>query len=292
MRTDPRLPAGFVHRRAGRRTVYVRRDVEEPVASLGFLCGKTAAEPVMRVRGRAAHPVYNLPGTRTRVVWKRCRRGGLVEPLLGDLHRGAGRFLREVDLTEEARRLGVGVAEILALAVEDAAGGWKRVELLSRLVEDARDLASLLGDPTILPALRRSILRASAAELRRFHGSGLLHGDLNLGNLLCRLGEREVRVTLIDLDPGPERFRRLGATPQGNLLRLFRSYRKGARQGRWRLPATDLCSFIDEYFRGDRTAARAFWRAGSRRLRLAQLGAPLRRPNRRAHQQAEGEPGP
>ena len=201
-------------------------------------------------------------------------------PLLGDRHLGVKRFLSELEMGRRAKQQGIAVAETLALAIEGSRGGWKRVEMLTRLVSGARDLEQALLDSLDGQPLQR-LLRAVADELRRFHGLGFVHGDLNLKNILWHSDPTDpaqaCAVTLIDLDPGSltvwaSAFKPLTASPEKNLLRLFRSYVKGELRGRWQLRAVDLYRFLHCYFWGDRSSTRAFWmRAGKRRASWSRL---------------------
>ncbi len=261
------IPTGYCMRQVGSRTVVLRQDLEAQLTRLGFPEGAPRVEPETRLGGRVPHPVYALPGSGLRVLWKRCRRGGWVEPILGERHWNTARFWKELHITAAAHAQGLPVAEVLGLAIEPLGKGWKRVELISPLVEGARDLAAGLTE--LEPRRRRAVLRQCAGVLSEFHSAGFLHGDLNVKNLLWRVASDDsVVVTLIDLDQGPLRFPGNARSPLGNLLRLHRSYLKGERAGRWRLPSSDLYAFLLEYFHGDGAAVRDFWVRARRRKAL------------------------
>ncbi len=263
-----KLPQGYIEHRSGNRICFLKEDLQSLLGELGFLDGAPSRAAESTLVGREEHPVFTLPGAGFRVLWKRCRRGGLVEPILKDRHLGMGRFLRELHLCVSARQAGIPVAETLAVAVENTPLGWKRVELLTRVVDGARDLEQALLDDELPPPVRQRLIRRAAHELRRFHGCGFVHGDLNLKNVLWRVtDDHEITVTFIDLDPGP--LGRPLATPQKNLLRLYRSYLKGAMRDRWQVSALDLYRFGHGYFRGDRAALLTLF-AAARRLRGAQ----------------------
>lgn len=252
------------------RRVHFLSELVEPLTQLGFFAGDPRIEPDQFIEGRGQHAVYSIPSL-GRVLWKHCTRGGLMEPLLGDLHRNPDRFLTELRLTEEARTGGISVARILAVRIDSARGGWCRVDVLSEFVDESRDGASFLSDGSIMPDEQREILRTAARELRRFHGLGFLHGDLNVKNLLWHTHQERPHVTLIDLDPGSVSRAGGGATPVANILRLARSYLKGVRDGEWNLSRTALHAFLSEYFRGDRASLRDFWRSARRRARLQEV---------------------
>ncbi len=276
------IPADFLVREIGARRVYVAREHAEALEELGFVDGHPAGRPVATLSGRARHPVYLLPRTEERVLWKRCGRGGFMEPVLRDRYLRVERFFEELRLIAAARSAGISVAETLGLAVSELRSGWRRVEMVHRIVEGAQDLGAALESKAFDGRDRRALLRAVAALLRRFHGHGFLHGDLNVRNILWRSNSaRGFEVTLIDLDPTLGLLAAPRATPQRNLLRLFRSYYKGERTGRWRLPIADLCVFVDEYFRSDRAARRQFWRLASRRRQRWEW-LPMRRERERS----------
>ncbi|MGE3166350.1 MAG: lipopolysaccharide kinase InaA family protein [Planctomycetota bacterium] len=282
MQSVPTLPPGFgIHGAVGAsapclaRTVYCLTSLLPELDRLGFLDGTPRRGPTSAVQGRRSHPVYDLESMGP-VVWKRCLRGGLMEPLLHDLHTGTRRFFEELSVTEEARSAGASVARILAIALTPVHRGFSRVELLSAYEPDARDGAALVAPDGPDSATQREVLRAAARELRRFHGAGFLHGDLNLKNILWRLSPTGPRITLIDLDPGNARRTGGGNSALENLQRLVRSYLKACTAESWRRPSRNSLTFLNEYFRGDSTGLRDFLRTARRRARLAVLRRPTR----------------
>ncbi len=267
---------GYERRRAAGRSVYFLAEYGAALEKLGFMEGRSSEQPIGVLEGRRPHPVYRLPGSEIAVLWKSCSRGGLMEPLLGDRHWRVQRFFDELRVVRAARAAGLGVAELLALAIQDAGSGWKRVEIIARVEEGSRDLAAALTPSARDFPFRQALGRSIAHELRRFHSLGFLHGDLNVKNILWRAArDGTFAVTLIDLDLSPARIRL--ATPLSNLLRLYRSIRKGEVAGDWRLSTTDLYRFLSEYFQGDRNGVRHFWREGRRRLRRLHPRAAARR---------------
>ncbi len=275
---------GYTRETCATRTVYIREGCRDRVAALGFVAGHAVSAPIEQCGGRVLHDVHQLLDG-TRVLWKTCRRGGLIEPILGDRHFDVRRFFAELRITAQAEARGIRVAPVLALAISPyknrlhgngATGISKRVEILTAMIDGAADVGDTLVRGTFSTDQRRRLTRAMATELRSFHGAGFHHGDLNLKNILWR--EREdgsIEVTLIDLDPGAGPAP--AATPRHrNLLRLWRSYLKGERAGRWRVPVTDLYRFAHEYFRADRVAITGFWQRATRARALSRLRHGLR----------------
>jgi 3-deoxy-D-manno-octulosonic acid kinase len=256
----PTPPDGYLLARAGVRTVFVRADATSTADEVGFVAGTPAAPPLASLVGRGHHGVFACAAGR--VIWKRCRRGGLAARCLGDRYWGVGRFIRELAACERARRAAVPVADLLALAIVRGSLGSRRVEQLVSFVEGARDAAEWLAVGDLSAADRRAAAAETASLLRRFHDAGLRHGDLNLRNILLRRVDGRFAGTLIDLDP-PPRLRRGARTREGNLLRLFRSFCRTASRRGIRFAATDRLRFLRAYAE-DPAAARRLWRAAAR----------------------------
>ena len=255
-----RLPPGFETRRIGRRTLHFRSTEESRLDAVGFLSGTPAEAAVGAVGGgRAPHALYSYSDETTnptRVVWKHCRRGGAIAPLLGDRYFRTDRFIEELHAVARAREAGVAVADLLAVAMTRRHGAH-RVELIVEAIEGAEDAAAFFT-ASRPAAERRAGCAAVAKTLRHFHRVGLHHGDLNLRNILLSPTEPGWRATLIDLDPAPA-SRREGRTAQGNLQRLLRSWRKFRARDEAPLSAPERWRFLLEYCGGDRAAARRWW---------------------------------
>ncbi|MEM7261455.1 MAG: lipopolysaccharide kinase InaA family protein [Planctomycetota bacterium] len=268
---------GYTRIDSGTRTVYVETAHLPAVEALGFVLGEATTSPVGTLGGRVEHSVYALPAgdgvdTTTRVLWKHCRRGGLVEPILEDRHYNVTRFIEELRLTAAVARAGIPVAPIIGLAIEECGRvGAKQVDVLSTVIHGARDVGDTLIEGTLSARKRHSLIREMAQVLRRFHGAGFLHGDLNLKNIVWTPNEVDgIDVALIDLDPG-RKAQKVETQRHPNLLRLWRSYLKGERARKWELSTTELFRFAHTYFRGDAPALAAFIRRARRAKKLSRL---------------------
>lgn len=173
-------------------------------------------------RGLSARLVL---GDGTRLVLKQMRRGGLARRFWRDRFIGRARLLDNLRVPLEAAQRGIPTAAPAALLLVAGAGplyrGWLAVEEIA----DAPDLATLYRRGT--PPSERELL-AVIALVRRMHEAGLVHRDLNLGNLLVRRSRNgEPEPFVIDMDRA--RFR-AGALPfrlrQRSLRRLERSHAK------------------------------------------------------------------
>jgi len=219
------LPPSHVLLRAGAVRAAIRRDL---VPALGpWLLAPTfvlpeRAEPLASGRG-GAYRVELADGTR--VVVRLYRRGGLIARFVHATYVGfRPRPLRELVVTDEARRRGVPVAEVLAARVDGAL-----------VYRGALVTAELPAAVTLVDALRsapdasaRSALAAAAGRaVAALHQAGVFHADLNLTNILVRQGTGGGDVALVDFDRA-----RVGRSPlrigarRRNLRRLARSLAK------------------------------------------------------------------
>jgi hypothetical protein len=260
------IPPAYRTVEDGRRRVIVREDSLEVARESGFVRGERRGTERGVEGGRTIHPLVDVPPHGT-WLWKRCRRGGAAAHLLRDRYLRIGRFLEELRVLEQARRAGIPVTDLAALAITRVAPGVHRVEQLIRHEAETRTLAALLADPTLDASARSVALAAVAEAIARLHAAGLRHGDLNLRNILVRessLGRAGAPppVILIDLDPPPP-TRREAHSAEGNLLRLLRSWaRLHARDG---LPLSigERARFLRVYCGGIDADFRRLWRAGA-----------------------------
>lgn len=177
--------------------------------------------------GRAAHPVVALPGGGEAVL-RRYLRGGLMRHLNRDRYFLGHRAFEELQITARARAAGVRVAEPLAALERRAAPGpGYQAMLATRLLDGVEGLDGVMARGG---AEREVALRVAGEEISRMHRAGIAHPDLNLRNLLVRMGDaggRGAEVHLIDFD----RARLLGAAVparerRAEILRLARSAKK------------------------------------------------------------------
>jgi hypothetical protein len=161
------------------------------------------------------------------------RRGGLPRHFVRDrfLALGMPRPARELLASEEARRRGIEVPEVLGVRVDRGGPGLYRGAIVTRWIGDTVSLADLLAT-SAAEARRETALRAVGTTLRAMHDRGLHHRDLNAGNILLRPAGDGFAVWIIDLDratvgPAVSPARRRRA-----LDRLARSLARPAAGGR------------------------------------------------------------
>jgi len=123
-------------------------------------------------------------------------------------------------------------------------------DLMTREITGSEDLdrylGALRGEDERRLSRRKDVVRSVALLVQGMHRVGLYHADLNLKNIVIRLGERSVTSYVIDLDrarviqPLRSRLR------IRNLVRLYRSLdKKGYLDGVVR--TRDILEFVAVY---------------------------------------------
>jgi hypothetical protein len=202
-----------------------------------------ASERKLYAHGRVTHFSYLPAGSADRLFVRRATRGGLFGTLLGGRYLGAERPLQELRAATVALSRGVGTPEPVAVRITRAGGPFRRLIILTREIEDAKDLLTIASAPR--PRQKRDLIDRVAAEMRKLHEAGVYHADLTLKNIL--LGRKGVFI--IDLDKArlsPARDERMDVM---NLSRLNRSVVKlfGPRGPITRL---DKLRFLRRYLGG------------------------------------------
>ena len=153
------------------------------------------------------------------------RRGGAAAPLLGDRYWAAGRTRpeRELDASLHARVRGVRTPAVVAGAVyrsgSSGTAGFYRADLATEMVPGARTLAECLRDASFATVA----LRRAGALVRALERAGVLHADLNAGNVVLDEGGQ---AWAVDLDRARHLSRRSAGAARTMLARLERSLRK------------------------------------------------------------------
>jgi hypothetical protein len=222
----PEPPEGFVLRHQGFTALYVAAAAQHDVAARGLAEWEVWDRELaggLKVSGRGVTAVVD-GGPHTRWRLKAMRRGGLLAGLWRDRYLSVGRLVETIRASAQARKRGVPTAAPIALIVETGAGGFARGAMAFEEIDGAVDLART----TVRGATTPADLAATIAVVRAMHDRGVLHPDLNLGNVLLRArDDGPPQVFLIDFDratfaPGPLPFE----ARQAALRRLERSCAK------------------------------------------------------------------
>jgi len=222
----PEPPAGFVLRPNGACALYVAAPLASDVDARGLhmwgawdraLASGTVAS------GRGATVLLDgASGARWRL--KAMRRGGCLAGIWRDRYLSTRRLVATLSASVEAQARGVPTAAPIALIVEAGPGGFARGAMAFAEIEGSEDLARR----TVRKAATRADLVATLGAVRGMHDRGVLHPDLNLGNVLLRpRADASPEAYLIDFDRatfahGPLPF----AARQAALRRLERSCAK------------------------------------------------------------------
>ena len=241
----------------------MRTDLAAALRTAGFTSEGDAPLRQSDLIGR--RPLFDLRLAGERYVLRRYSHGGLLRWLTGARFLDPGRPFRELALAHELTLRGVRTPEVVAARARRARGGGWRLDLVTRRIEDALDLAQALAFFASARSERptaRSTLASAGALVRGLHECGFLHADLTPRNLLLErsaLEGGEPRWWILDLDRSsivPD----IGAGRRcDNLRRLFRHVARLARERSLTLGRADLLAFLRGYERDPR-ARKALWR--------------------------------
>jgi tRNA A-37 threonylcarbamoyl transferase component Bud32 len=236
---------GFETVHSGPHTVLIRSDwrdalLEDLLADFSRLA---AEERRVYRHGRVEHFSYEPRGAPGRVFVRHAVRGGLLGALLGGLHLGVARPLRELRAAAAARRAGVSVPEPLAVRATRVGGLFWRFTLVSSEIHGASNLLALA--PTLPPARKHEALVRLADELRHLHSAGIYHADLTVKNILLS----GTGIHIIDLDKARLSRARRESLDTMNLARLNRSVEKTLGKSTC-VTRTDKLRFLLRYLGG------------------------------------------
>jgi lipopolysaccharide kinase (Kdo/WaaP) family protein len=225
---DPEL----VRLRFGRRVLHLRRGLEPHAAALVSALENLDRSNQVGEGNRQSTFRLALPGA-PEMVARSARRGGLIRFLLADLHFGIDpRPLRELQVTLEARRRGIPVADPMGAMVDWLAPLAYRGFFLTRALSGLTLWELIRTDDD--PRVRAHVLEQARRAIEIMHGRGLFHADLNLHNLFVTKAGESFAVIILDLDKA-----RLLSAPlaaglrRANAERLVRSARKLDPAGRF-----------------------------------------------------------
>jgi 3-deoxy-D-manno-octulosonic acid kinase len=135
---------------------------------------------------------YGIPLGDGSVVVRHSRHGGLLAPLTRDLFFPPTRAPLELVVALRLAASGVRTPEVVAYAVYRAAAGFRRADVVTREVADARDLATHPATPEATAAVE-TLLDALAR-------AGAFHADLNAKNILLANQDGVLTAYVLDVD--------------------------------------------------------------------------------------------
>lgn len=198
--------------KAGTIVLAAEKHAETVAAALLTNAG---CEPLDDAEGRGR--ILRFPLEDGTGVLRRFQRGGQAQRLVRDWYFFVNRPWRELRAHVHAHRADVSVPEPLGVLWEQR-GPLFRGAIASRFVEAETLSRHFRGDAA---GLDRT-LRTLGAEIRKLHEAGVVHGDLQTGNILVGAGG----VYLIDFDKANIRKAIRPIDRAHNLLRLRRSFEK------------------------------------------------------------------
>jgi len=263
------LPAGYFVDEAPGGLMAVRVDYAEALRAVGFGPETDGGVSASDLHGR--QPLSEIRLESERLVLRRYNHGGLLRWATGRRFLDAERPFRELILADALAKSGIPTLEVVAARARHAAGGGWYLDLLTRRLEGSLDLGLVLdriGRGELDDTARGKVATSLGHLLRRLHGFGLVHADLQPRNLLVLEEEliagdadRPLAIWVIDLDRSAFVGDLTEAERRRNLRRLFRAIdRRDKRGGRY-LRRGDFVRFFRAY---DASGTR--WKTDWRRI--------------------------
>lgn len=245
------LPAGILVEEAPGGVLAVRADYAAALRAQGFGAGGGEAQPSSDLAGR--RPLGELLAGDERLVVRRFQHGGMLRWMMGRRFADPERPFRELVLSARLEELGIATPRVVAARARRIPLGGFALDLVTRRVEGAIDLAEwleALREGRVSARARRTVPRTAGDFVGRFHGAGLWHADLNPRNLLLvgdALQAGTAAVQVLDLDrsvlgAGLPRERR-----HANLARLLRAVLRREGRGAPFLRRSDHARFLAAY---------------------------------------------
>ena len=252
------LPPTYTLIKKGKIIVVLKEEYRETMLEMGIakpgFFSTLPGEKSDRYYGRGALKTIVLVGKgNERIVIRHYHRGGKIQKLTSDLYWGASRPLRELWIGYQATIKGIPTAEILAVRHNQIFWRFHRGDLVTKEIENGKDLATYLrslSQPLALEKIlqKRKVIEVVGKLIRKMHDGGIFHGDLNLKNIVIQINDSQrIKGYILDFDKSfikPNLSKNLRIR---NLLRLNRSVEKFKAAG---LPITrtDVLRFLISYY--------------------------------------------
>src|SRR6185436_2749193 len=125
--------------------ISVRRSLVGADGARSTLLEYAAKQPGARIlQGRGAAYAVALPQSKTRVVVRHNRHGGLSGSITGDLFLAPTRAPHELDMSLALASRGVPTPDVVAFVLYPPGGLFQRADVASREITGGRDLAEIM----------------------------------------------------------------------------------------------------------------------------------------------------
>jgi 3-deoxy-D-manno-octulosonic acid kinase len=284
------LPDGFSLIKRGRTALVIsdayrdrlmERGIHDPEALL-LQHGDKAQ--FMKGRGiLVALPLDEKGGEK--MVIRHYEHGGIFRAVTGDLFLFGSRPLRELIITETARKAGLPTMEILVAIKRRVFWPLYRGDLVSKEIPNSIDLIQYLfqwGKTKTEEKLaeKRELIRQAGRLVREMHEVGIYHSDLHLKNFIVEMEDGGLgSLHIIDFDRSTIIHPLASNKWFANLMRLDRSVEKWRLKGLW-ITRTDRFRFLRSYLEGDaerEALVRAYVKKYRRRRRRYRMGWAIER---------------
>lgn len=252
------LPSGYFVDEAPGGVMAVRVDYAEALRSAGF-GPETDGDAVHESDLHGRRPLSEVRLETERLVLRRYSHGGLLRWATGSRFLDAERPFRELILADALAKSRIPTLEVVAARARFATGGGWLLDLCTRRLEGSLDLGAVLeriGQGELGDAARGQVATALGGLLRRLHGFGLLHADLQPRNLLVlekdlaqadAESEAPIPIWVIDLDRSAFVGDLSESERRANLRRLFRAIDRRDKKGGRFLRRSDFARFFRAY---------------------------------------------
>jgi hypothetical protein len=192
--------------------------------------------------GRVPAYAINLGPMSGNVVVRHSARGGLIAKVVHDRFVSPTRGIVELLNSQRLRKQGVRTPKLVAYVVYPAGPLLRRLDVATREVPHAYDLAEVFSSELTKPN-KHEALAAVSELIGSLTHAGAHHSDLNLKNIvLSRELDADKRIRAFVLDVDRVRFNVPGdpLVARANMERLLHSLRKVKTRGEIFLDESDL----------------------------------------------------
>lgn len=192
--------------------------------------------------GRVPAYAVRLGSVSGDVVVRHATRGGMVARFVKDRYLAPTRGIIELLNSERLRKQGVRTPRLVAYVVYPAGPMVRRLDVATREVPHAYDLAEVFSSP-LAKENKHEALAAVSELIGSLTHAGAHHADLNLKNIvLSREADSENRIRAFVLDVDRVRFNVPGdpLVTRANMQRLTRSLEKLRSRGEIFLVEADI----------------------------------------------------